>query len=170
MNNLDNLTQAILQTRKTLFIMCGLPYAGKSHIAKQLRSETSISYISIDDIFHAKGFDWDTDKLPNEEGWQQIFTESYESTRQLLMSGNNVLYDSTNQTKESRDKLRNIANSVGADTYVVYVNAPISTIWQRWEENNSNHQRSVVSRDLVQTTIDMFEEPSEEEKVFVVNN
>jgi gluconate kinase len=43
-------------------------------------------------------------------------------------------------------------------------------VWTRWEENNANRNRSVVSRELVQTTIDTFETPTSEEDVLVIVN
>lgn len=170
MPDLHNLISLLQNSRKTLFILCGFPYAGKSYIAKQLIRETDATFISIDDIFHAHGFDWDSNNLPDTEGWEQIFAESYEKTRRALMDGKNVLYDSTNQTLASRDKLREVAESVGAEAKVVFVKTPVEVVWQRWEENQKEPTRSVVRKELVQQTIDMFEEPSEDENVIIVNN
>lgn len=170
MPDLHNFISLLQNSRKTLFILCGFPYAGKSYIAKQLIKETDATFISIDDIFHAHGFDWDLSNLPDTEGWEQIFAESYEKTKHALMDGKNVLYDSTNQTLASRDKLREVANSVGAEAKVVFIKTPVEVVWQRWEENQKNPTRSVVRKDLVQQTIDMFEEPAEDENVIVINN
>jgi predicted kinase len=108
--------------------------------------------------------------LPDTGTWEQIFNESYEQTKQALMDEKNVLYDSTNQTVASRNKLREIADSVDSDTKVLFVRSPIETVWQRWSENQKNPSRSVVSKDLVQQTIHMFEEPTEEENVIMVDN
>jgi predicted kinase len=108
--------------------------------------------------------------LPDTGTWEQIFNESYEQTKQALMDEKNVLYDSTNQTVASRNKLREIADSVDSDTKVLFVRSPIETVWQRWSENQKNLSRSVVSKDLVQQTIHMFEEPTEEENVIMVDN
>lgn len=46
----------------------------------------------------------------------------------------------------------------------------LENVWKRWQENQLNPRRSVVAKDLVQQTIDMFEEPTAEENVIVVNN
>ena len=170
MLNLSSLIYTIQNSQKTLFILCGYPYAGKSYVVNQIKSHADIVVVSIDDIFKAKGFDWDSNVLPNEGEWKDIFEESYEQTRQALLDGKNILYDSTNQTVASRDKLREVAKSVGADTYVLYIKTPIETVWQRWEKNHNNPQRSVVSRELVQQTIDMFEEPTESENVIIIDN
>lgn len=112
MPRLDGLISIIKNSHKTLYILCGFPYAGKSYVAKQLLESTDVEFVSIDDIFNKHGFDWDTNTLPDTEAWQQIFEESYEKTKAALEQGKNVLYDSTNQTVTSRDKLREVAQSV----------------------------------------------------------
>lgn len=170
MLNLANLISTIQNSQKTLFILCGYPYAGKSCVVKQIKSHTDIVVVGIDDIFEAKGFDWDTNKLPDSTQWQQIFDESYENVKVALAEGKNVLYDSTNQTVVSRDILGSHADIVGAGKYVVYIRSTIAEVWKRWEENRQNPTRSVVRKELVKMTIDMFEEPTESENVIIVNN
>ena len=170
MLNLKNTISKIQNSKNTLFILCGFSYAGKSYVSSQLQQQTGIQIVAIDDIFKAKGFDWDTNILPNESEWKKISEESYEQTKQALLGGKKVLFDSTNQTIASRYKLREIAGSVGADAYVLYIKTTTETVWRRWEENCNNPQRSVVSRELVQQTIDMFEEPTEDENVILIYN
>lgn len=166
----DGIVKIIENSFKTLFILCGYPYAGKSYMVSQLESQTNIQIVSIDAIFKAREFDWDTNILPNTKEWQEIFNESYEITKVALEHGKTVLYDSTNQTVASRDALREVADSVGATSRVLYIKTPIETIWQRWEENQNNPKRSVVSRELVQQTINMFEEPTGAENVIIIQN
>jgi predicted kinase len=170
MLNLTNTISKTQNSKSTLFILCGFPYAGKSYVSSQIQQQTDIQVVAIDDIFKDNEFDWDSNVLPNEREWKDIFEESYEQTRQALLDGKNVLYDSTNQTLASRDKLREIAGSLGADAYVLYIKTPVETVLRRWEENHNNPQRSVVSRELVQQTIDMFEEPTESENVIIIDN
>jgi len=170
MHTIQNISNIINKSTNKLFILCGFPYSGKSYVSSQLQLQTDIQVVAIDDIFKAKGFDWDANILPNESEWKDIFEESYEQTKQALLDGKNVLFDSTNQTVVSRDKLREVAKSVDADTCVLYIKTPVETVWQRWEENHNNPQRSVVGRELVQQTIEMFEEPTEDESVIIIEN
>ncbi|MBP9749471.1 MAG: AAA family ATPase [Candidatus Pacebacteria bacterium] len=170
MPNLDELIKTIKESQKTLFILCGFPYAGKSFVAEELRKRTDIVCVSIDAIFGAHGFDWDTNTLPDTEAWQKIFDESHEKTKAELKTGKNVLYDSTNQTITSRDRLREVASTVGGDACVIYIKSSMETVWNRWEENQKNQTRSVVSKELMQMTIDMFEEPTVNESVLVIEN
>lgn len=164
------LIKTISNSQKTLFVLCGLPYAGKSYVAKQLHQKTDVEFVSIDDIFQECGFDWNVNKLPSVDEWQQIFNESYENTKVALKAGKNVLYDSTNHTVASRDMLREVAASVGGQTQVLYVKSAVETVWKRWEENQKNPIRTIVSRELVQSTIDLFEEPTENENLITINN
>jgi len=170
MQSLNNLISEIQKSQKTLFILCGFPYSGKSYIVGQLQSATDLKVVAIDKIFSDRGFDWSTNVLPNTYEWETIFNESYESIKQTLIAGNNVLYDSTNQTVSSRDKLQEVAKSVGADTKVIYIKCSADTVFKRWEENKKNPVRSVVSKELVQQTIDMFDEPTKDENVIVITN
>ncbi len=170
MPNLDDLIKTIKESQKTLFILCGFPYAGKSYIAKQVLEHTDVIFVSIDDIFHARGFDWNTNILPNSNEWQKIFDESYEISKIALQDDKNVLYDSTNQTRASRDKLREVAHSVGAETTVIYIQCSPETVGKRWEDNQKNPNRSVVSRNLVQMTMDQFELPTEDENIITIRN
>jgi len=153
-----------------LWILCGYPYAGKSYIAEQLCARYDVTYVSIDDIFYQHGYDWTRQTLPAPEAWQRIFTESYDATKQALLAGQRVLYDSTNQTKASRDTVRAITDTCGAVEVVVYVKTPVEQVWQRYEKNLVQPTRSVVPRDLVHMTISMFEEPMIEENHVVIKN
>lgn len=68
----------------------------------------------------------------------------------------------------SRSRLREIADSVGAEAGVIYIKSSVENVWKRWEENQNNPGRSVVSKDLVQMTINMFEEPTEEKNTIII--
>lgn len=170
MPDLNYLMSLIQKSQRTLFILCGFPYSGKSYVARQVLEHADAVFVSIDDIFHARCFDWNTDTLPNNDEWQNIFDESYEMSKSVLQEGKNVLYDSTNQTRASRDTLREVARSVGSEAMVIYIQCSPETVWRRWEENQKNPNRSVVSKNLVQMTIDQFEVPTEDESLFIINN
>lgn len=131
MSNLDSLVSIIKRSQKTLFILCGYPYSGKSYVANQLQIATGIEVVAIDAIFKSKGFDWDTSVLTDHDGWQIIFAESYKAVGTILERGKNVLYDSTNQTVASRDALLAVAKSMSAKAKVVYIKSSINTVWKR---------------------------------------
>ena len=159
----------INSSQKTLFILCGLPYSGKTYVSDRLHTETGISVMRIDDILRKRGFYWNTNKLPNEAEWRGIFEESYQATKNILERSENVVYDSTNHTLASREKLRELAKQSGAETAVIFVNTPKHIIWERWEKNKKLTTRSIVAKDLVQMTINAFEPPTQYEHVIEIS-
>ena len=170
MQTTDELVQLINESKKTLFIFCGLPYSGKTFIAKEILDKTDCVFVSIDNILKELGYDWDTNTLPDAQTWKEIFERSFQESRDALQNELNVLYDSTNHTKESRDVLRTIAQSVDAKTNVLYLDVPVETIWKRWEENAVQKNRSIIGKGLVQMTIESFEPPTADENVITIKN
>ncbi len=164
--DVNQLTNKINDSHKTLWILCGLPYSGKTYLSKIIIEDTKIAYISIDHILEELGFDWDTGRLPNKAGWKKVFDLSYERTKDALKNNLNVLYDSTNHTKASRDVLRKVAQEAEAETTVIFVDVPTEIIWKRWEENALKKHRSVVAKELVEQTVQSFEKPADGEKVY----
>ena len=159
----------INSSQKTLFILCGLPYSGKTYVSERLCAEVGMNVVRIDDILRKRGFDWNTNKLPNEAEWRGILEESYQATKNILERSENVLYDSTNHTLTSREKLRELAKQSGAETAVIFVNTPKSLIWERWEKNIKLTTRSIVAKDLVEMTINAFEPPTQDEHVIEIS-
>lgn len=170
MDGLNSVLDEIRSAHRTLYILCGYPYAGKSHIARIIVQETGTALVSIDDILRSYGFDWTTGHLPDAGKWQEIFDESFTLTRKDLTSGRNVLYDSTNHTLASRDRLREVANSVGADARVILITSGTEAIWDRWKASTQNLDRPTVSKELVEETIASFEAPNEKESVLLIRN
>jgi len=167
---LENLIKDINSKQKTLYILCGMPYSGKTYIAEKILRYTQCKYISIDEIFAAHGYDWSRNKLPDEAAWKGIFGIASSRTRMALEDSLNVLYDSTNHTRQSRDDLRKIAGESGADAAVIYVDAPVPKVYERWEENRSGKTRPVIDKELLDTTIRAFEPPGKDEKVIIIKN
>ena len=167
---LAQLIKIIHNSQKTLWILCGLPYSGKTYLSKKIIEGTPVAYICIDHILAERGFDWDANRLPKIDEWEKIFEVSYERLKIALKRNMNVLYDSTNHTKASRDALRKQAQKIGAEVRVIFVDIPIETLWKRWKENALQKNRSVVSKELVEQTIQTFEKPTADENIFLLLN
>jgi len=168
--NLEGIIQSISSSKKTLYILCGLPYSGKTYLALKIIEKVSCVYISIDHILKDFGYDWDSNNLPNEQGWKKVFDISYQKSQEALKNGLNVLYDSTNHTRISRDILRKVAYDVGANAKVIYVTTSVEIVWKRWEENSIKKDRSIVDKKLIEMTIKSFEAPTEDENLFIVQS
>ena len=156
---LEQLINKINSSHKTLYILCGLPYSGKTYMSNKIIETTPIAHISIDHILEELGFDWNSGRLPDESGWKKVFDISYERSGEALKNNLNVLYDSTNHTKTSRDVLRKVAQEVNAETKVVFIDAPTETIWKRWEENSIKNLNRGNPLFMLPTNLAMFPTP-----------
>ena len=148
-----------------LFILCGLPYSGKTRLARRfLAGNPNLVFVSIDEILAARGYDWEANRLPDAEGWRAIFEESYEKTRAALGEGRDVLYDSTNHTRASRDALRKVAAEAGADCRVLFLDVSPEVVRERWHQNRETHERFVLDESLLEQTIASLERPAGDER------
>ncbi|NTW89626.1 MAG: ATP-binding protein [Candidatus Moranbacteria bacterium] len=166
--DLDDIIRRMRSSHGILYILCGLPYSGKTYAARKILDAVPCVYVSVDDILEALGYDWNAGKLPDEKGWESVMDISYRRTREALWDSKNVLYDSTNHTKISRDELRKVADDAGAGSRVVFVDAPAGVVRRRWEENKTSRKRFVLSEELLDMTIDALEVPGSDEDPWIV--
>lgn len=167
---LEEIIQSISVSQKTLYVLCGLPYAGKTHLAQSILKSTACVYVSVDSILEKLGYDWNTNNLPDEKGWEEVMNTSYQKSKQALLDSHNVLYDSTNHTKASREVLRNIAYEAGAKIQVIYIDASVPIVKKRWEENKASKKRFVLDEGLLDTTINALEIPTDDEDPWILKN
>lgn len=151
-------------TTNHLYILCGLPFAGKTTLAKALVRELGLSRVSIDDLNTERGI-WDDEKGLSPEEWTNIYNEAYRRIDALLSQGKSVVDDNANFTREQRDRLRAIAVKHDVPTTVIYVTTPLAEVRRRWQENRQTRVRSDVRDDDFAQVVDSFEAPTDDEDV-----
>src|SRR5690242_9829515 len=96
-----------------LIIFGGLPGTGKTTIAKQLAKKLKAAYLRVDTVEQTL---ISTSKLYNPE-YQFIGPEGYEIlyavAHENLLTGINVIVDSVNPEKITREAWQNVAKSAG---------------------------------------------------------
>lgn len=147
-----------------LYILCGLPFSGKTTLASELVSRLGISRVAIDEINNERGI-WDDETGLSPEEWANTYQEAYRRIGSLLGQGRSVVDDSVNFTRELRDHLRAIAESYGAATIVIYVDVPLSEVRRRWLENRQTGMRADVRDNDFANVVEHFERPTEDENV-----
>jgi len=168
MNGVDELFSLIKKSRKMLFVLCGLPYSGKSFLSRRILKEAPCNYISIDKVLEEMRFDWNDNHLPDADGWKKALGRIFFELEAGLSTGVNVLYDSTNHTKASRDELRDLSNRVGADIKIIYLKASADLMRKRWAENKGTRERFVLDEKLLQITIEALEPPQADESPLII--
>jgi len=151
--------------KPTLYIMCGLPFSGKTTLARALASQCGFVHLDLDSLARAKGLF--PEEGINDEQWGRVFRELHQQVAVLLTSGKSVVFDAVNYDRVGRDRLRAIAQQSDSSVHVVYINLPIQEIEQRRQANQTDHQRPPVrAKDFVEL-VTQFEIPTIEENLLI---
>jgi predicted kinase len=109
-----------------LIIICGLPGAGKTTLAKRLAEHVDASIYSPDDWMDALGIDlWDTAMRKGVEDLQ------WRQAQDLLRLGGTAIIEWGTWGRSERDMLREGARALGAKVELHFVDAPFETLFQR---------------------------------------
>ena len=153
--------------KPVLFIMCGLPFSGKTVLAQKLSEHFDNSVISIDSIREEFGFSWEDNEKVTPADWDKVFTAVHKRIGQELDLGHSVIYDSANQDRASRDDLRAFAKKHNATTKIIYLDVPLEVIMKRWQENQHTKTRFHLPMKWLRAAIDTLEPPKSDEKPYV---
>jgi len=144
----------------TLFIMCGLPYSGKTFFSKRFSAENGYRLVSIDDVRESLGFFWgktDTDA----QNWQEVFRVVDDLIVSTLNQGESVVYDSANQDEASRSRYRKLAESLGCNSKIVFVNTSMEVIQERRLDNQGSLVRAHIPQETFESAIQTFVPPKD---------
>lgn len=151
---------------KTLYIMCGLGFSGKSTLAKAMGQHLNVPVVSQDEIFFKKKAELSSIK-EDQEFWRVLLDMGEDELRQLLRQGQSVIFDSVNLSRNIRDELRALAKEAGAEAVVVYLDTPEYLLDERQAKNKVTKERhDVDQKDLDKAKKDL-EPPTEDENVHV---
>lgn len=150
---------------KNFILICGLPYSGKTTIAKQIEKSLGYKRITVDDFVPKLGFDLN---IPiSERQWKTIYESAENELENCFRNSTNVIFDATNLHKNYRDKLKKLAKKYSFLTKVIFVNTPIDLIYKRHKDTNNRHK--VQTKDL-EEDIRKFTKPEKDEKLIEIND
>jgi predicted kinase len=150
-----------------LYILCGLPYCGKSTLTNELVKRFGFEIGSVDKQIDKYGMD--TDKM-SQKDWNTVYSEAYENVKSNLARGETVIFDMGHLKKSERNTARSIAEAFGTNHMLVYINTPKEEIEKRWEENEKTKIRGQLSRRVLDMAYSLWEEPAEDENPILFNN
>lgn len=150
-----------------LYILCGIPFAGKTTLAKGLEKRLGFLRIDLDDIkFELLGDDVKDEDMEQSQ-WDKVYLEMYKKIEEGLKQGKNVVSDTGNFTKHERDLLRNIASKIVIDSMVIFVYTPVNIVKQRWQENKETNKRFHISEKSFSGAVKELEIPGNDENVII---
>lgn len=151
--------------KSILYIMYGLPFSGRTTLARALADQCGYVHLDLDAIARTKNLF--PEQGINDEQWGEVFREAYRQVAALLMSGTSTIFDAVNYDRIGRDRLRTIVHQSGSSVHVIYINLSMQEIEQRRQANQAKPQRPPVrDQDFVELVTE-FEIPTFEENLFV---
>jgi len=144
-----------------LYILTGLPYAGKTTLTNELVNRFGFSVVSVDEFIDEKGFEVEQ---MSQDDWGLVYSKTYERLKKYLTDGKTVILDIGNLKRSERETARRIAESMGVEHKLIYVNTPIEEVKKRREANQQTQERGHLEDATINRALSMFEEPTPDEK------
>jgi len=144
-----------------LYIFCGIPFSGKTAIAKKLVEKCGFKRIDLDEIkFSLFGKDIRDEQI-DKEGWDDVYKKMYKDIEDNLRQGETVINDTGNFTKHERSLVKDIADKLGIETVQVFIDTPVEIARQRLFENRETKLRFDVAEKDFDSTVAEIEPPND---------
>lgn len=152
----------------TLYILCGIPFSGKSTLAKQMVQDLNLKRIDLDEVkFNLFGRDTIDENLKQED-WDKIYQKMYRTIQKDLENGIGLVHDTGNFTKYERGLIRKIAEKVGGVKIVtIFVDTSYEIAKQRLIDNREKKHRFNVSDESFESAVVEMEKPGEDENFLI---
>lgn len=140
----------------TLYVLTGLPGAGKSTRAAQIIAATGAAHVDMDTAMDELGV-----SIVDYEARFALQPSIEAQIPSLLAAGESVVAEFGSWAREERDRLRGLADASGARTELHWVDAPIETCVERVAARGG--PGAPVLMDILQNHAGDYEKPTADE-------
>lgn len=151
-----------------VYILCGLPFAGKTTLARELAARLGWTHLEVDAINRERGLGLHGERLSRQD-WIDTYREAYRRLDELLLQQQTVLYDATNFRRAQRQRARQIAARHNAATYVLYLTTTPLAAQRRLHQNRQCSVRADVHDIDFADVAAQFQSPTVDEHVIRYN-
>jgi len=139
-----------------LVLMCGLPGAGKTTVARRLAAEIPALRLCPDEWIARLGFD-----LFDGVVRERIEALQWALAQEVLRLGRSVILENGFWQRAERDEKRLAARALGAQVELRYLDVPLDDLWRRIEARNaeSGWRARPIRRDELEKWARSFEAP-----------
>lgn len=150
-----------------LYIVTGLPFAGKTTLTKKLVERFGFEVASVDEMLDKRNF---VVKKMSYEDWGIVYTQAFNRLKKLLKQGKSVIFDGGSLKKSERNTLKSIAESLNVPCKLIYINASKEEIIKRRIKNLATKERDQLEDETMGKAFDMFEKPQKDENPILFNS
>lgn len=152
---------------KTLYLLCGMPFSGKTTPSKSVAKYLNALYISLDKINEERGL-FGGEGIPVEE-WEKTHYLAIEKLQNIMPSQEDIILDDTNCFRWLRNRFRDLAVEYNYQTTLILLYVPIVEIEKRIAANNQTQTRHKVKPEIIREMNQTFELPQPDEQTIVYN-
>ncbi len=154
-----------MQQRGKLYILCGLPYAGKTTLQLEIVKRVNVSVVSVDRIMDELGM-W-REGHPTQEDWNTAYSEAYRQITRVSERRSNGHLRLRQSSLPRARKRRSLADDLGVPHELIYVNTPKQEILRRRQRNEHTKERGHLDEKDMELAFQLFDEPTENERPIV---
>ncbi len=142
----------------TLFLVCGMPGAGKSTLARRLAAEHDALHLDPDAWIVALGLD------PHDPLLRERFEAlQWRQAQELLGLGTSVVLENGLWVRRHRDTKREAAHALGARVELHLLDVPLPQRWQRIQSRNDLPGAVRIEREQLVRFEQAWQRPTDDE-------
>src|SRR5215212_10518349 len=103
-----------------LFLLCGLPFSGKSTMGRALETQLGIVHIEVDRHHLDRDGAFPERRVQRPE-WISAYRAAYAQVEAALDAGKSVVFDAVSFRRVQRDRIRRIAMKHGIQMTIIYL-------------------------------------------------
>jgi len=153
-----------------LIALSGLPFSGKSTLAKLLSESLSLPAVNYDNDIYAKYRHTIPEGASAAKEFEMVETIGRMYLARRLAAGQSLIYDDLGLQKEDREHTRLLAKQCGATHILVFLDTSPEVIEERRQVNYKTNGRNHIADAKLKLDMSLLEKPQSDEPAIIVSS